>query len=197
METTQQLFDYKNLFKSYFSNTKNTIYNCTEGGAFIEGAIHSPLNEVLSNLKGIEMFVDFDKLKDEKDDNKRNEIILSFKDKKIREIKNFKDELENILLSHERMVAFFNNNMFDKGLKELKKAAALEKIIEKNIVLMESIKHLVIKIYMKKPIDEKELIESINKNDSRKMVEFIDDETNTIKTILNALDFLKKNMEKL
>lgn len=197
METTQQLKAFITVFEGYFKGTKRKIYNCTEGGAFIKGAEHKPLIQVLNKLEDIKVFIELDKLQQEQDDKKRIEIIKDFKEEKLKNINNFLSELWIIIASHNKMLTFFENDEFASGLKELQRGGNLDLILDKYHYEMEAIKHLAINIYMKKSIDIEQLQKAIQKKDGKALYKFIEDEKNTVMTIVNSLKFLKEQIGRL
>ncbi|MBZ7964845.1 motility associated factor glycosyltransferase family protein [Campylobacter sp. 2457A] len=113
------LFRYvleKHIFQTKQLELCNT-YNCTEGGARIEGAIEKPFKEVCETLLKEDLKKPFPKVKNLNQD-KQNELLLKCYYKIYKSIRHCKDFKEELLKSYNYILESFSNLNLISNLDE-------------------------------------------------------------------------------
>ncbi|OEV57520.1 PseD protein [Campylobacter jejuni] len=112
---------FRGILEKHISQTKRlklcTTYNCTEGGARIEGAIEKPFKEVCKTLLKEDLKKPFPKVETLSKD-KQDELLLKSYYKICKSIKHCKDFSDELLKSYNRILESFSNLNLISNLDE-------------------------------------------------------------------------------
>ncbi|EQA8509510.1 motility associated factor glycosyltransferase family protein [Campylobacter jejuni] len=115
---------FRGILEKHISQTKRlklcTTYNCTEGGARIEGAIEKPFKELCETLLKEDLKKPFPKVEALNKD-KQDELLLKSYYKIYKSIKHCKDFSDKLLKSYNHILESFSNLNLISNLNEGKK----------------------------------------------------------------------------
>jgi hypothetical protein len=197
VKTTHLLATYLDLFQEMFKKSNKNIYNCTEGGANIDFAKNKPLKEILIKFEECNMLSFIKELQNITDDKERITKIAKFLKTSLEEIESFEKDIEPYISQCNKIIFYINENKIYKAIEIFNNWKSGTPLFEKYEKIMEKIRHLILKIYLKKPYDIQQIKEAIRKKDEKEIKKFINEELDTFKTITSGLICLKYNYEKL